>query len=83
MDLQNLINHLKIHLAWHREYRRIYAELDSYTQREMKADLGLNRSEIPELAAMAADQHVNRFVRPQFSSHQTWQIQDYRRLAHS
>ena len=82
MDLLNLIDRFKIALAWRREYLRVYAELDSYTQREMKADLGLNRSDIPTIAAMAADQYVTRFVRPQPASGWGWQGDSFRRVAH-
>jgi uncharacterized protein YjiS (DUF1127 family) len=83
MGLLNIIDRLKIRLAWQREYRRIYTELDSYTQREMKADLGLSRSDIPKIAAMAADQHIDRFVRPQAALQWAWPDRDDRRLAHS
>jgi uncharacterized protein YjiS (DUF1127 family) len=83
MDLLNIVERIQISLAWRREYRRVHAELDSYTQREMKADLGLNRSDIPAIAAMAADQHIDRFVRPQPALQWLWSDQDYRRLAHS
>jgi uncharacterized protein YjiS (DUF1127 family) len=83
MSLLNIIDRIKISLAWHRQYRRVYAELDSYTQREMKADLGLNRSDIPEIAAMAADQYIDQFVRPQPALQWVWPDRDDRSLAHS
>jgi hypothetical protein len=42
-----------LRLAWlrRREYLRVRAELETYSARELAADLRLNRSDIPELAA--------------------------------
>jgi len=54
----NIINRIKNILAWRREYQRVYAELASHTEREMNADLGLNRSDIAQLAADGANQRL-------------------------
>jgi uncharacterized protein YjiS (DUF1127 family) len=48
---------------WWREFRRVRAELGCYSERELMADLRLNRSEIPGIAAEAADERVMAFVR--------------------
>ena len=54
-----------LELAWlrHGEYRKARAELDSYTERQLNSDLRLNRSDIPDIAAEAADARVAEFVR--------------------
>ncbi|WP_200841134.1 hypothetical protein [Geminicoccus flavidas] len=81
MDLLSITNRIKFALAWRRVYLRVQAELSCYTEREMKADLGLNRSDIPKIAAKAADQHTDKLVRQQVDP--CWGWQDFRRLAHS
>lgn len=59
-----------LELAWlrHGEYRKARAELDSYSERQLNSDLRLNRSDIPDIAAEAADARVAEFVRanPQY-----------------
>jgi uncharacterized protein YjiS (DUF1127 family) len=54
-----------IELAWlrHSEYRKARAELETYSERELHSDLRLNRSDIPDIAAEAADARVAEFVR--------------------
>ena len=61
-----------LELAWlrHSEYRKVRAELESYSEREMHSDLRLCRSDIPDIAAEAADARVAEFVRanPEYRS---------------
>ena len=45
-------------LLWRREFRKVRAELGCYSERELTADLRLSRSEIPAIAAEAADERV-------------------------
>jgi uncharacterized protein YjiS (DUF1127 family) len=45
-------------LLWRREFRRVRAELDRYSERELTADLRLSPSEVPAIAAEAADEYV-------------------------
>jgi uncharacterized protein YjiS (DUF1127 family) len=44
--------------AWRAAYRDMYAQLNSYSDRELLADLRLSRSEIHDIAAEAADDRV-------------------------
>ena len=48
---------------WRREYAQVVAELGTYSERELTGDLGMNRSEIPGVAAEEADRRVAAFVR--------------------
>lgn len=59
---------------WHREFHKVRAELESYSERELTADLQLNRSGIPGIAADAADERVAAFVqaRPDYRSAWGW-----------
>jgi uncharacterized protein YjiS (DUF1127 family) len=64
-DRRLVMNILRsLELAWlrHGEYRKARAELDSYTERQLNSDLRLNRSDIPDIAAEAADARVADFV---------------------
>ena len=58
-----LFQRIELARLWRREYRRVRGELETHTQRELSTDLGLNRSDIPDIAAEAADQKVAAFVR--------------------
>ena len=49
----NLLNHVEHALRRRRECRRVRAELETYSERELSADPRLNRSDIPDLAAEA------------------------------
>jgi uncharacterized protein YjiS (DUF1127 family) len=53
---------LNLELVWRRAYRRVRAELAAYSDRELMADLRLNRSDIDRVAVEAADEQVARFV---------------------
>ena len=57
MDLLHVIQRIKLDMACRREYRRVYSELSSHTERQMNTDLGLCRSDIAEIAAKAALSH--------------------------
>ena len=50
MNLPKRIEHA---LLRRRECRRVRAELETYSERELNADLRLSRSDIPDLAAEA------------------------------
>src|SRR5687768_2127656 len=41
-----------------REFRKVRAELESYSERELMSDLRLTRSDIPAIAAQAAEERV-------------------------
>jgi hypothetical protein len=58
----DLLNYLKLALIRRRAFLKASAELESYSERELMADLRLNRSAIPAIAAEAADQRVAAFV---------------------
>lgn len=45
-------------LLWRREFCRVRVELGCYSERELTADLRLSPSEVPAIAAEAADQRV-------------------------
>ena len=49
----NLLKRIGHALLRRRECRRVRAELETYSERELNADLRLNRSDIPALAAEA------------------------------
>ena len=49
----NVLKHVGHALLRRREYRRVRAELETYSERELSADLRLNRSDIPDLAVGA------------------------------
>src|SRR3954452_7269970 len=51
--IMNLLKHIGHALLRRRECRRVRAELETYSERELSADLRLNRSDIPALAAQA------------------------------
>lgn len=53
---------LNLELVWRRAYRRVRAELSTYSNQELMADLRLNRSDIDSIAAEGADEQVARFV---------------------
>ena len=64
----NLLRSIELALLRQREYRKARAELETYSERELNSDLRLNRSDIPALAAEAAEQRVAAFGR----SHPTY-----------
>lgn len=51
-----------IRLAWlhRREFNRVLAELETYTDRELISDLRVDRADFRHIAAEAADQLVAR-----------------------
>jgi len=51
--IMNLLKHVGLALLRRRECRRVRAELETYSERELSADLRLNRSDIPDVAAGA------------------------------
>jgi len=51
--VMNLSQRIGLALLRRRECRRVRAELETYSERELSADLRLNRSDIPDLAARA------------------------------
>ena len=59
---------------WRREFRKARAELESYSERELESDLRINRSNIPEIAAEAAEQSVGAFLRshPEYRKARGW-----------
>ena len=58
-DLGRRVN---LELVWRRAYRRVRAELATYSNQELMADLRMNRSDIDSIAAEGADEQVARFV---------------------
>jgi len=74
-DRRLVMNILRsLELAWlrHGEYRKARAELDSYTERQLNSDLRLNRSDIPDIAAEAAEARVAEFVRANPEYRDAW-----------
>jgi hypothetical protein len=53
-----LAERIGLALLWRREFRRVRDELGCYSERELTADLRLSPSEVPAIAAEAADQRV-------------------------
>ncbi len=68
----NLLHHLKLALLRRRAFRKVSAELESHAERELMADLRLNRSAIPAIAAEAADQRVAALVRSHPEHRRAW-----------
>ena len=54
---------LTLELVWWRAYRRTHAELATYSDRELMADLRLSRSDIDGIAVEGADAAQVEFVR--------------------
>jgi hypothetical protein len=69
----DLLNYLKLALIRRRAFLKASAELESYSERELMADLRLNRSAIPAIAAEAADQRVTAFVRSHPEYRRAWE----------
>ena len=61
--VDEIVGRIQLARAWHREYRRVSAELGAYSPKELSADLRLSRGDIPELASRAADEHVATLAR--------------------
>jgi uncharacterized protein YjiS (DUF1127 family) len=59
----NILRSIELARLRHSEYRKARAELETYSERELHSDLRLNRSDIPDIAAEAADARVAEFVR--------------------
>jgi uncharacterized protein YjiS (DUF1127 family) len=59
----NFLGYIKLALLWRREYRRARAELESASERELGADLRLNRSDVPDVAAETADERLAALLR--------------------
>jgi uncharacterized protein YjiS (DUF1127 family) len=59
----NPLGYIKLALLWRREYRKARAELESASERELSADLRLNRSDIPDVAAEVADGRLAAVLR--------------------
>lgn len=59
----DLLKRIKLNLLWRREFARISGELDCYAEHELRADLNLNRSDIPAIAAQGADDHIAAHLR--------------------
>src|SRR5687768_1509081 len=57
----SLPERIKLALLWRREFRKVRDELGCYSRHELMADLRLIRSEIPAIAAEAADERVAAF----------------------
>ncbi len=68
----DLIKRLNLGLVWQREFRKMRGELASYSARGLEADLRLNHSDIPGVAAEAADERVAAFVRDNPSYRGAW-----------
>jgi hypothetical protein len=64
---------IELELIWRREFARVRAELTSYSERQISADLRMNGSDIPGIAREAADQHLATFVRSRPSYRGAWE----------
>jgi uncharacterized protein YjiS (DUF1127 family) len=63
---------IRLELFWRRAYRRVRAELASYTDRELNSDLRLARSEIDDIAAEGADERVAAYVAANPNFRRAW-----------
>ncbi len=68
----DILKRLQLAVAWRREFHRVRAELATYSERELAADLRLNLSDIPSIAAEAADERVAAFVRAHPGYRHAW-----------
>jgi len=62
-EATGLTRRIELARMWRREYARVVAEFETYSERELTGDLRMNRSEIPGVAAEEADRRVAAFVR--------------------
>jgi uncharacterized protein YjiS (DUF1127 family) len=72
--IMDLIKRIELYRIRQREYRRVRAELLTYSPRELMGDLRMVPADIPEVARKAADLHVEAFVRsnPAYRAAQGW-----------
>lgn len=77
----DLLKRIKLHLLWRREFARISGELSYYSQNELRCDLGMSRSDIPDIAARGADDHIAAYLRahPDYHGLQGWEHLSYGR----
>ena len=73
----NLLRSIELALLRQREYRKARAELETYSERELNSDLRLNRSDVPEIAAEAADERVAAFVQAHPEYRHAWSPRRY------
>ena len=53
---------VRLRLVWRSAYNQVRAELQTYSPRELMADLRYSRSEIDDLATEGADERVAAFI---------------------
>ena len=73
---------VRLELEWRRAYRRMRAELATYSDRELMADLRLARSEIDGIAAEGADERLAAYVAANPSLRRAWAERGAMRHAH-
>jgi hypothetical protein len=70
--VRRLAHQLELRAVWRRAYNRVQAELETYSDRELLADLLPPRSDFPTLAAAAGDQAVAEFLRQHGEYREAW-----------
>ena len=73
---------IRLELVWRRAYRQMRAELATYSDRELMADLRLARSEIDDIAAEGADERLVAYVAANPSLRRAWAERGAMRHAH-
>lgn len=62
-SLADLVRRIERQRMWRAQYERTRKELESYRDDELLADLRINRSDIPQIAAEAADRWLAELER--------------------
>ncbi len=72
--IMDLIKRIQLFRIRQREYRRVRAELETYSPRELMSDLRISPSDVHDIAREAADAQVELFVRtnPDYRAAQGW-----------
>lgn len=62
-SLADLVRRIERQRMWRAQFERTKKELEAYSDDELVADLRLNRSDIPQVAAEAADRWLAELER--------------------
>lgn len=57
----NVFESIKLTWLQYREFNRVLAELESYSDRELASDLRIDRADLVHIAYEAAEQHVAKY----------------------
>lgn len=78
LEAAGVSQRVELALLRRRELRRVSAELGTYSERELAADLRMSPSAIPDAAAEEADRRVDAFVREHPAYRAAWRGQGRR-----